>query len=72
MNPFQRALIEKVGVDNGFEHTLVADEHNVTLASARHPTRSTISVPDAGFGVRFRRVAAGVTAWLPPSYPGSG
>jgi putative restriction endonuclease len=62
MNPFQRALIEKVGVDNGFEHTLAADEHAVILASARHPARSTLSVLGDGFGVRF---ASGSAALLP-------
>jgi putative restriction endonuclease len=69
VNPLQRALIEKVGVDNGFEHTLVADEHDVTLASARHPTRSTISVLDAGFGVRFTSGAAALLPELSRGFP---
>lgn len=53
MNPIQRALIEKFGVDNGFEHIQVVDAHGVSLASARHPTLSIISVLDAGVGARF-------------------
>lgn len=62
MNPLQRALIEKTGTDNGFEHTLAADAGSVTLASARHPTRAVITVHDNGFGIRF---ISGTPALLP-------
>lgn len=54
MNPLQRALIEKTGHDNGFEHVLPATDDAVTLASARHRA-STIVVPAASsFEVRFQ------------------
>jgi len=69
VNPLQRALIEKVGVDNGFEHTLAADEHNVTLASARHPTRSSISMLGAGFGVCFTSGSAALLPELRRGFP---
>lgn len=62
MNPLQRALIEKTGTDSGFEHTLSVDADSVTLASARHPTRATITTHGSGFGIRF---TLGTPALLP-------
>jgi hypothetical protein len=53
-NPLQRALIEKAGHDNGFEHVLAAAEE-ITMASARHRTRAVISVsPAEGFDAHFQ------------------
>jgi hypothetical protein len=53
-NPLQRALIEKAGHDNGFEHVLAAAEA-ITLASARHRTRAVIFVsPVDGFDAHFQ------------------
>lgn len=52
INPFQRALIEKLAVGRG-SNKPIADEQDATLASARHPTRSISSVLDAGFGAYF-------------------
>ena len=36
MNPLQRALIEKIGHDHGFEHVVNSTPDGVVLASARH------------------------------------
>ena len=36
MNPLDRALIEKTGNDNGFEHVLPDERDVVSLGSARH------------------------------------
>ncbi|MDD5035596.1 MAG: HNH endonuclease [Methylococcaceae bacterium] len=69
MNPYQRALIEKVGVDNGFEHTLAADERAVTLASARHPARFTISLVGGGFAVCINAGSAALLPELRRSFP---
>ncbi|MGO0112689.1 HNH endonuclease [Pseudomonas putida] len=52
VNPLQRALIEKAGHDNGFEHVLPALGNTVILASARHRSRAAV-VPMAG-GVEVR------------------
>ncbi len=51
MNPLRRALVEKLGHDNGFEHVLSSDLHHVALASARHPAKVTITALEDGFGV---------------------
>lgn len=49
INPLQRALIEKVGHDNGFEYVLPGDAQHVALASARHPERVRVAVVGQGF-----------------------
>lgn len=48
MNPLQRALIEKLGHDHGFEHVLVSDAGEVVLASARHATSARVKVSPSG------------------------
>lgn len=53
MNPLQRALIEKAGHDNGFEYVLPGDAQQVTLGSARHPTRVRVAVAEQGFEVHI-------------------
>lgn len=62
MNSLQRALIEKNGTDNGFEHTLVVEVGSVTLASARHPTCATVTVVGSGFDINF---ISGMASLLP-------
>lgn len=62
MNSLQRALIEKNGTDNGFEHTLVVEVGSVTLASARHPTCATVTVVGSGFDINF---ISGIASLLP-------
>ncbi len=53
MNPLQRALIEKAGHDNGFEHVLPSVGDAVTLASARHRSQAAVAAAADGFVVRF-------------------
>lgn len=48
MNPLQRALIEKVGHDHGFEYVLASGPDGVVLASARHAARAQVAAPAAG------------------------
>lgn len=50
MNPLQRALVEKLGHDNGFEHVLHGNSDRVVLASARHGTRVEVSLCPDGEG----------------------
>lgn len=51
MNPLQRALIEKAGHDNGFEHVLSSAGDAVILASARHRSQAVVTVSTDGFGL---------------------
>jgi len=53
-NPLQRALIEKAGHDNGFEHVLPSAGDVVTLASARHRSQVVVTALAGGFYVRFQ------------------
>lgn len=48
MNPLQRALIEKLGHDQGFEHVLASDPAGVVLASARHSASAKVVAQPAG------------------------
>lgn len=55
MNPLQRALIEKLGHDHGFEHVLASDSGGVMLASARHAARAQVEAgPTGGYLLRLR------------------
>ncbi|ALD91668.1 putative restriction endonuclease [Cupriavidus gilardii CR3] len=54
MNLLQRALIEKTGHDNGFEHVLPSAGTAVVLASARHRSRAVVTASAGGFDVRFQ------------------
>lgn len=54
MNPLQRALIEKTGHDNGFEHVLSSAGDAVALASARHRSQAVVTVFADGFGLRLQ------------------
>lgn len=50
MNPLQRALVEKVGHDHGFEHVVSSGPQGVMLASARHAAQALVSsLPAGGF-----------------------
>lgn len=49
MNLLQRALIEKVGHDNGFEYVMLGDAKQVALASALHSARLHVAVIGNGF-----------------------
>lgn len=48
MNPLQRALVEKMGHDHGFEHVLESDPDGVVLASARHASRALVAAQSTG------------------------
>ena len=54
MNPLQRALVEKTGHDNGFEHVLPSAGDAVILASARHRSQAAVTALVGGFEVRFQ------------------
>ncbi|WP_444437553.1 HNH endonuclease [Pseudomonas sp. A6] len=54
VNPLQRALVEKTGHDNGFEHVLLSAGDTVTLASARHRSQAMVTSSDNGFDVCFQ------------------
>jgi len=54
VNPLQRALAEKAGHDNGFEHVLSSASDAVILASARHRSQAVVTALVGGFEVRFQ------------------
>lgn len=63
MNQLQRALIEKLGHDHGFEHVLASDATAVALVSARHAAAAKVVAPPAGgYMVHF---TADIPALLP-------
>lgn len=62
MNPLDRALIEKTGRDNGFEHVLAAEDDIVSLGSARHRALASIT---PGPGVYRLIVVSPVASQLP-------
>ncbi|WP_198969815.1 HNH endonuclease [Xylophilus sp. ASV27] len=64
MNPLQRALIEKLGHDHGFEHALPGDPHTVALASARHSARAEVTLLPGVEGLLLT-VEAATPALLP-------
>jgi putative restriction endonuclease len=51
MTPLQRALIEKAGHDNGFEHVLPATTGTVHLGSARQPAKVSVSLVPQGYAL---------------------
>ena len=68
MNPLQRALIEKAGHDNGFEHVLPSDGQHVELGSARHPAQVRVVVMDDGLRVTIQRGSATLAQELARTY----
>jgi hypothetical protein len=48
MNTLERALIEKVGRENGWENVIESHDSAVVLASSRHQTRVSIFPSDSG------------------------
>lgn len=69
MNPLQRALIEKLGNDNGFEHVVASDVGGVTLASARHANRALVGVESGTYQVRFQTSSSSLLPELLRSFP---
>jgi predicted restriction endonuclease len=72
MNPLQRAIIEKSGNDNGFEHMLASEVNGVTLASARHPTRVLVGLENGAYQVRFQATSPTLLPELQRSFPQTG
>jgi putative restriction endonuclease len=69
MNPLQRALIEKIGHDNGFEHVLAHEAEAVAVASARHRTRAVVRMLTAGdFGILFQSTSRALLPELQRSF----
>lgn len=69
MNPLQRALIEKMGNDNGFEHVVASDASCVTLASARHANRALVGLDGGAYHVRFETGSPSLLPELLRSFP---
>ena len=69
MNPLQRALIEKTGNDNGFEHVVTSDVRGVTLASARHASRAFVDLNNGAYRVRFEAGSPFLLPELQRSFP---
>ena len=72
MNPLQRALIEKAGHDNGFEHVLPSDGPHVNLGSARHPAQVRVAVLADGLGVTIQSGSGTLAQELARTYPHAG
>jgi len=54
MNLLQRALIEKAGEDNGFEHVIAAaTEGWLALGSAQHPAELMVQATTDGFAAKL-------------------
>ncbi len=70
MDSLKIALLEKTGHDHGFEHVLSANPQAVCLASARHPTRVTVTgTADDGYQVYFETTSATLPGELARSFP---
>jgi len=69
MNPLQRALIEKTGNDNGFEHVVASEVNCVTLASARHANRARVGLESGAYHVRFETGSQSLLPELQRSFP---
>lgn len=69
MNLLQRALIEKIGNDNGFEHVVASDANFVTLASARHANRALVGLDNGAYRVHFETVSQSLIPELQRSFP---
>ena len=71
MNPLQRAVIEKVGNEYGFENILPDEREAVCLGSARHRAQVCIAQQSDLFKVDFSSTVAGqLPAELARSFPG--
>ena len=69
MNSLQRALIEKMGNDNGFEHVVASDASCVTLASARHTNQALVGLASDACQVRFQTASLSLLPELQRSFP---
>jgi len=72
MNLLQRALIEKAGHDDGFEHVLPSpDVEHVLLGSARHGAEVRVQAVGPGFRVGLDRCQPALPGELARSFPGA-
>jgi len=70
MNLLQRALIEKAGHDNGFEHVLSAvTEGWVALGSARHPVEVMVKAAPDGLAAKLSRCQPSLPGELTRDFP---
>lgn len=70
MKLLQRALIEKAGHDNGFEHVLpAAAEGWLALGSARHPAEVAVQNTSGGFAATLSRCQPSLPGELARSFP---
>jgi putative restriction endonuclease len=69
MNPLQRALIEKAGNDNGFEHVLSSIGDAAVLASARHPARAVVTTTAIEYSIEFLSGSPELVPELLRSFP---
>lgn len=70
MNLLQRAIIEKAGHDNGFEHVLPSPPEGWSvLGSARHPAEVSIQALEGGFRGKLGKCQAGLPEELARSFP---
>jgi hypothetical protein len=70
MNLLQRALIEKAGHDNAFEHVLPAvTEGWIALGSARHPVEVMVQAAPGGFAAELSRSQPILPGELTRSFP---
>lgn len=70
MNLLQRALIEKAGHDNGFEHVLTAaTEGWLALGSARHPAEVMVQATTDGFAAKLSRCQHSLPGEIARSFP---
>jgi len=70
MDSLKISLLEKTGHDYGFEHVLSANSQAVCLASARHPTRVTVTdTADGWYQVYFETTSATLLGELARSFP---
>jgi len=53
MNQLQKAIIEKIGHDFGFEYLVSESEHQVVLGSARHLIHAAVSVIYDAYQIEF-------------------
>lgn len=53
VSPLERALIEKAGHDNGFEHVLDGSLSEVRMGSALHPVRVIVATLPRGWRLGF-------------------
>jgi putative restriction endonuclease len=68
MNSLQRALVEKAGHDNGFEHVVEGTSDTVVLASALHSTLASVFILESGYRVTIKAIGS-LSTELSRSFP---